>query len=58
MLIPNTYVYLLLANVHNIIIPGYKDITLHIFSLVLLVIKSAFWYMVFSGICMDCRDNT
>ena len=25
------HVYLLLANVHNIRIPGYKDITLHIF---------------------------
>ena len=25
------YVYLLLANVHNIRIPCYKDITLHIF---------------------------
>ena len=33
--------YLLLAVVHNIVIPGYKDITLHIFFLVL------------SGICMD-----
>ena len=31
----NTYVHLLLAIVHNIVIPGYKDITLHIFFLVL-----------------------
>ena len=31
----NTYVYLLLAIVHNIVIPGYKVITLHIFFLVL-----------------------
>ena len=30
-----SYVYLLLAIVHNITIPGYKDITLHIFFLVL-----------------------
>ena len=28
----NTYVYLLFAIVHNIVIPGYKDITFHIFS--------------------------
>ena len=46
--------YLVLAIVLNIVIPGYKDITLHIFFLVLfLVIKSAFRYMVLSGICMD-----
>ena len=30
-----TYVYLLFGIVHNIVIPGYKDITLHIFFLVL-----------------------
>ena len=35
------------------VIPGYKDITVHIVFLVLLVIKSAFRYMVLSGICMD-----
>ena len=35
MLILNTYVYLLLVNVHIIVIPGYKDISLHIFFLVL-----------------------
>ena len=34
-LILSTYVYLLFAIVHNIVIPGYKDITLHIFFLVL-----------------------
>ena len=34
-LILNTYVYLLLAIMHNIVIPGYKDITLRIFFLVL-----------------------
>ena len=34
-LILNTYLYLLLEIVHNILIPGYKDITLHIFFLVL-----------------------
>ena len=34
-LILNTYVYLLLAIVHNIVIPGYKDINLHIYFLVL-----------------------
>ena len=34
-LILNTHVYLLLAIVHNIVLPGYKDITLHIFFLVL-----------------------
>ena len=31
-LIHNTYVYLLFAIVHNKVIPGYKDITFHIFS--------------------------
>ena len=30
-LILNTYVYLLLAIVLNIVIPGYKDITMHIY---------------------------
>ena len=34
-LILNTHVYFLLASVLNIVIPGYKDITLHIFSFVL-----------------------
>ena len=48
--------YLLLAFVHNIVIPGYKDITLNILFLVLLIISSAFRYMVLSGICMD-RPN-
>ena len=33
--------YLLLATVHNIVIPGYKDITLHIFFLVLVL--SGIW---------------
>ena len=46
-LILNTYVYLLLAIEHNTVIPDYEDITLHIFFLVLLVIKSAFRYMCF-----------
>ena len=31
-LILNTYLYLLFAVVHNKVIPGYKDITFHIFS--------------------------
>ena len=34
-LILNTYLYLLFTIVHNIVIPDYKDISLHIFFLVL-----------------------
>ena len=34
--------YLLLAIAHNIVIPGYKDITLHIFFFVLFGIYKCF----------------
>ena len=38
----NTYVYILLAIAHNIVIPGYIGITLHIFFLVLFGNKKCF----------------
>ena len=42
-----------LTFMHNIVIPGYKDITLHIFFLVLFGNQRCFPVYGLSGICMD-----
>ena len=62
-LILNIYVYLLLAIVYNIVIPGYKNITLHVFFLVLFGIYKCFpvygvfWYLYGPSKIYFCISN-